>query len=504
MTITQDKIKTFPLLRALVPLVVGIVAGAFVGVPVWVWTVATLACGAMAWAGQKHNISTLYIHLTILLFGAALAAVHVPKQVIPQGQRVWIEALITDNPTYRAGRSARTSAIVGRWRPDSENSEWHRSGERLLVSFDTMYRFEAGDRVVFRSYVNPVSDTVGSYSRLMRARGYTGRTYISRYSHVVVAPAKASGLTAGIRIFQAGASSRLQKLALSPDEMAVAEAMTTGDRRGITSTLRQNYSRTGASHLLAVSGLHVGIVFLIINVLLYLLPLARRGHIAKNIVAVVAIWAYAVMVGLAPSVVRAAVMFTGAQLALATSSARNGVNIMAGTAFVMLAVKPLWLFDISFQLSFIAVVGIMAWFPPLYRLVESRWRGLNALWGVLLVSAVASVATMPLVSHTFGIFSPAGIVINPIIITTAYIVVAFSLVWIIVPIPLFAPVFRWIVGGAAWLQNKTVELVGAVPRATVEWQMPTWAVFVIYGAMIIFTAWLASRPTKETPFELPR
>jgi competence protein ComEC len=393
---------------------------------------------------------------------------------------------------------------VGRWRPETDQTEWRESGERVLVSFDTMYHFTAGDRVVFRGYVNSINDSTDSYSRLMRARGYTGRTYISQYSHVVVAPNKASGLVIAVRKFQAWATSRLQRLALPSAEMAVATAMTTGDRRSITPTLRQNYSRTGASHLLAVSGLHVGVVFLIINALLYLLPLARRGHIAKNIVAIAAIWAYAAMVGLAPSVVRAAVMFTGAQLALASSQARSGANIMAGTAFVMLAVKPLWLLDISFQLSFIAVAGIMAWFPTLYRTVESSWRGLNALWGLLLVGAVASVATMPLVSHTFGVFSPAGILLNPLIVLTANVIVCFSLLWIIAPVSWLAPVFRWVVGGATWLQNRVVELAGAVRGATIEWQMPTWAVFVVYGAMIIFTVWLASRPPKQKPFELPK
>jgi competence protein ComEC len=500
----EDKLKTVPLLKALIPLIVGIVVGVYVAVSVWVWAAATIAFGIMARVGRKYSLSTIYIHLTILLFGATLARAHVPRQIIPQGQRVWLEVQITDYPTYRGTRSGRTLAIAARWRSDSEEGIWQPSGERLVVSFDTMYRLAAGDRVVFRGYVNPISDTTNSYSRLMRARDYTGRTYISQYSHAVITPTKTGGFTTAIRRFQAGASARLGRLGLSTNEMKVAVAMTTGDRRGITPALRQSYSRTGASHLLAVSGLHVGIVFLIINVLLYLLPLARRGHIVKNVVAVVAIWSYAAMVGLSPSVVRAAVMFTGAQVALASSSMRNGVNIMAGTAFVMLAVKPLWLLDISFQLSFVAVAGIMAWFPPLYNLVRSRWRGLNALWGVLLVGAVASVATMPLVSHTFGVFSPVGILLNPIIVTTAYIVVSFSLVWIIMPFSLLAPVFRWVVGGAAWLQNRVVELVSAVPSATIEWSMPTWAVFAVYAAMIIFTVWLVSHQPKEKPFELPK
>ncbi len=492
-----------PLLKAIVPMAAGIVAGTLISVPLYVWVVAAVVCGAAAWFGRAHKIATLYIVLTLLFFGAALACAHTPREVIPRGERVWMEMRITDNPTRRDGqRSARTYGAVTRWRP--ETGEWRDRGEKLLVSFDTMWRFEAGERVVFRGYVNPVSDSAGNYSRLMHSRGYTGRTYISQYSHPEILHGKTKSPIALAKKMQAAATERLNRLRLAPKEAGVAAAMTTGDRTGITPELRRAYSRTGASHLLAVSGLHVGIVFLLVNVLLYLLPLARRGHIVKNCVAVVAIWLYVALTGLSPSAMRAAFMFTGAQIALATSRGRNAANIMCGTAMIMLAVRPGLLFDISFQLSFIAVAAILAWFSPLYRLVESRWRGLNALWATLVVGFTASVATMPLVSHTFGVFSPAGIVLNPVVILTAHLTVVFSLIWIIAPIPFLEPVFSRLAGGPAWLQNKVVSLVSEVPGAAIEWTMPLWGVFAIYAAMIIFTAWLAARPQKAEPFTLPR
>ena len=498
---SSDKLKTVPLLRALVPLIAGIVAGAFIGIPVYVWIIAAVVCGATALATLKHNLANLYINLAFLFFGAALMCAHTPKAVIPQGERVWLEVQITDNPTHRTGRSARISAIAGRYR--TETGKWSRSGEKLLVSFDTMYRFEPGDRLVFRGYVNPVSTKADSYSRLMRARSYTGRTYISEYSQVVMSPVKAKSFSAGIKKMQRGATERLLRLKAGPEEIAVAAAMTTGDRSGITPALRNSYARTGASHLLAVSGLHVGIVFLLINVVLYLLPLVRRGHIVKNVLAVIIIWLYAALTGMSPSVMRAAAMFTGAQAALAMSATRSSVNIMCGTAIIMLAISPGMLFDISFQLSFIAVAAILAWFGPLYRLLESRWKGLNALWAVLIVGLTASAATMPLVSHTFGVFSPAGVVLNPVVILTAHLVVMFSLVWIIIPLPLLEPVFRWLAGGPAWLQNKVVGLVGGVPGAAVEYTLPLGWVFAVYAVMIIFTAWFYTRPQKEEPFSMP-
>jgi competence protein ComEC len=495
-----------PLLKVLAMMAAGIAAETLVEVAMCVWVVATVICGGVAglalWRRGGGGFVTLCVGLAILFFGAAIARAHTPREVVPRGERVWMEIAIDQEPVRRAGRrSASTSGVALRWRP--EGGEWQPAGERLLVGVDTMWRIAAGDRVVFRGYVNAISDSVGSYARLMRARGYVGRAYISQYSRPGVMP---EGRRSFFKKIQLAATERLNKLNAAPDALAVAAAMTTGDRAGITPSIRSAYSRTGASHLLAVSGLHVGIVFLIVNVLLFAVPLVRRGHIVKNIVAVVAIWIYAALTGLSPSATRAAVMFTGAQIALATSRTRNPANIMCGTAVVMLAVRPGLLFDISFQLSFLAVAGILAWFSPLYDVVRSRWRLLNALWATLVIGVVAQVATMPLVSHTFGVFSPAGVVLNPLVITTAYLIVGGSLAWIAAPVPFLEPIFRWLIGGAAWIQNRVVELVAGVPGAAIEWTMPLWAVFAVYAVMVIFTAWLAGRPreSEPEPFVLPR
>lgn len=117
--------------------------------------------------------------------------------------------------------------------------------------------------------------------------------------------------------------------------------MTAGDRRSLSPALRAAYSRSGTSHLLAVSGLHVGIVFLLANLLLWWLPLFRHGHILRNIAVILLIWLYAATTGFPPSVVRAALMFSVLQFALASSSEYVGMNTLAGVAFVMLLSIPI-------------------------------------------------------------------------------------------------------------------------------------------------------------------
>lgn len=497
-----DKLKAVPLLRALVPLMAGIIVGQSFELPLYVWITAAAVCAAAAWIGGKRPLSMIYVYLAVFFFGAAAIRAHSPREVVPRGQRVWIEARITENPTLRGGRYGHTSAAVSRWR--TGEGAWTEGREKLLVSFDTVYRFLPGERVVFRGYVNPVGDSANSYVRLMRSRGYAGRTHISEYSRVETFPAAAGSQGNFFKKIQRGAVERLRRLDMGGDEMAVAAAMAAGERSGITPALRDTYARTGAVHLLSVSGVHVAMVFMLVNAALYLLPAFRRGHIAKNVLAVMLVWGYAALTGLEPPAARSAMMFTGAQAALAMSSHRSAVNILCGTAFVMLALGPGMLFDISFQLSFISVAAIAAWFGPLYRRVQTRWRALNALWASLIIALVATAATAPLVSHTFGIFSPAGIVLSPIVMVTSWLVLLFSLVWILIPAPFLAPLFGWLIGVPAWFQNKILASAAAVPGVGVEYSLPRVWMAVLYVLLIVFTIWLAVLPRRKQPFTLPR
>ena len=163
------------------------------------------------------------------------------------------------------------------------------------------------------------------------------------------------------------ASEHIRRLGLSPDAEAVALAMAAGDRTELTAERRAPYNRTGTAHVLAVSGLHVGMVFLYVNLLLGGLALLHRGHLVRNAAAVVIIWLFAAAAGLSPGTIRAAVMFTALQFALATTSRYAGVNILAAAAFGMLLWRPAYLFHIGFLLSFLSVAAILVWGLPLYR-----------------------------------------------------------------------------------------------------------------------------------------
>ena len=292
------------------------------------------------------------------------------------------------------------------------------------------------------------------------------------------------------------ASERIRRLHLPPDTEAVALAMAAGDQTELTPERRAPYARTGTAHVLAVSGLHVGMVFLYVNLLLGALALLHRGHLLRNAAAIAVIWLFAAAAGLSPGTIRAAVMFTALQLALATTSRYAGVNILSAAAFGMLLWRPSYLFHVGFQLSFLSVAAILLWGIPLYRRLRTPWRAANAAVGMLVVGAVASTATAPLVSYCFGQIPLVGLAVNPPVILLTYGVVGVSLLWLAIPWPPLSVVVRPLLEGLLWLQNRLVAEAAALPCAAIDYRMTAAQTAVVYLFFVIFTL-VAYRPWRK-------
>ena len=162
---------------------------------------------------------------------------------------------------------------------------------------------------------------------------------------------------------------RYEHLGFDDDRLAVAIAMTLGDKSRLTNDLREVYSISGASHVLALSGLHIGIIY----ALMVLVVGYRRLGWLREVVVILGIWAYAFFTGLSPSVVRAAVMITVYSIVSLANRDRMSLNTLALTAIIMLVWNPLYLYDVGFQMSFMAVLFILLFYPTLFALLPERW-----------------------------------------------------------------------------------------------------------------------------------
>ncbi len=477
----------YPMVAATIPFMAGIALFDLVTLPTWTLWGGFMICLTLAALGLHSRISNLYIITALFLFGGAMVSLRGFHPHVPTNKKIYMVLNIEEEPTIRKGFMVAPARIV----EYEDNGTDHATNERVNLYLDTLVKADFGSRIEALGRVIPFPEKFGSYSRLMSRRGFGGTLFLRAEDILNVENLEHHNL-------HSIAVARLARLGLSDNTATVIEAMAVGDRRGITPELRKAYSRAGASHILAVSGLHVGIVFMLCNLLLAWLPLLRHGQIIRAIAVVVPIWIYAAICGFSPSVVRAAVMFSVLQGAVATSSRHVSLNTLAVTAFAMLVYRPDWLFDISFQLSFIAVVAILIWGIPLMRSLQTKRWWIDSLLATLVVGAVSSIATMPLVAHSFGVVSLVGVILNPMVIFCAYIIVILAVVWIAIPITPLAEFFETALSTIGTVLNFTVEQVAALHWSAADISIPSWAVWLTYGVAIAITVVVRNIETKKS------
>lgn len=500
--------KPVPFMKILPAVVAGILVGDGAGVPIWASVAVCMAsvAGALcalrakgrrgeAVNGGAGAAASICVYLALAGFASAMTAVVRTDSVLPRSQRLVMTMTVIDNPE-RSGRwlkfTGRVDSFRAYYADEGTDMSWNRAGEKAVVRVDTSFRVSAAERLLVTGYAGELgSGDYESYARLMQRRGYGSTVWVDSSQTLLVLPDRSYTPRTVAARMQHIAAGRIAMLGLGEEEYATAAAMTIGSVGSIPDGLRDDYSVTGASHLFAVSGLNVGMVAMFVNMLLWLLPVFRYGHLIKNCTAIAAIWAYAMITGLSPSIVRAAMMFTGGQMALAASRTGNAANMLLATATVMLLVNPNYLFDISFQLSFVAVAGIFMFYGPLYDLVRSRYKAANLFWSVFMVGLAASLVVAPLVSYYFGRIPVVGILINPVLLLTSNVVVILTLLWCIMPLPFLETAFATAVGGAAWLQNAVIEVCAGKAWASLPVHMSLWQVLAVYAVLLVlFGVWL--------------
>lgn len=233
----------------------------------------------------------------------------------------------------------------------------------------------------------------------------------------------------------------------------IAQALVLGIKTELDDEIRDAYAAAGAMHVLAVSGLHVGIIYMVLSFLLKPLErVGRGGRIFKALLCLLALWAYALLTGLSPSVMRAATMFSFIIVAEATRRQTNIYNTIAASAFFLLLYDPYLLMSVGFQLSYLAVLGIVYLQPKIYLWFNFGNKGLDWLWGLTAVSIAAQLATFPLGLYYFQQFPVYFWLSNIVVIPAAYFILSLGLlcfaVGLIFPALLIYP---------AWLLEKIIQ-----------------------------------------------
>ena len=220
--------------------------------------------------------------------------------------------------------------------------------------------------------------------------------------------------------FRNRVNEKLKNYDFKTDVLAIINALLLGQRQDISPEIYNNYVNAGVIHILAVSGLHVGIIFLILNWLFKPLHRFKYGkHLIKPLLIILILWSFAFVAGLSPSVTRAVTMFSIVTCAQFLKRPTNIYNTISISIFLMLLVKPIYLFDVGFQMSYLAVLAIVSVQPMLYKLWKTPNLVIDKFWQILTVTIAAQLGVAPLglfYFHQFpGLFFISNLVIIPVL-----------------------------------------------------------------------------------------
>lgn len=320
------------------------------------------------------------------------------------------------------------------------------------------------------------------------------------------------------------------RFGISGDENAVVTAMVLGDKSGLTTQLKSIYSQAGASHVLALSGMHLAIIYFMLSwlvkrvmlciyyipellweklpveknlrlkgfmrVLLAILPSERAFLNITSFIILLIIWLYVILVGMSPSVVRSAMMLTIYGLSRMLFRQLDTNSVLALTAFITLMLSPWSLFDVGFQMSYLAVFGIGVYMPRLmqfiYKVGPGRLEGSIGLalrkaliwvFTTLSLSLSAQILIMPLVAFYFHTLPCYGIISSLVVSVTAMLIVGLSLVFLMslfMPFTFLSECLSYMLNAVTHYQNVFLEYVTALPFAVAEVDINIWQLLIIY------------------------
>lgn len=282
----------------------------------------------------------------------------------------------------------------------------------------------------------------------------------------------------------------------SERECAVAVALVIGKKDDISADLRDSYAQTGAMHLLAVSGMHVGLLALMLHFLARRIPgKGKTMVLVRNLIPLVGAWAFALITGLSGSILRAAVMFTLTFIGAAWRRDTNLYNTLAGSAFLLLTFDPWLLFDAGFQLSYLAVLGIAIYQRPIAKCWTPRRRWARWAWELNAVSFAAQLSTLPLTLYYFHQFplyfwlsALIGVPLSSLALPLGMAIFAFG------NVPFLNATLGMALSASVWLMNAGILLVQKLPWAVIAVrEMSFFEMSMLFGAIACITLAFAKR-----------
>jgi len=510
--------KEAPFIRLIIPLAAGIATGYFFRLPAAIyWAMTGCSMIAMAWlsAGsvtrrfRYRQVFGWLIHALLFAF-AGLRSGWSDGEAGRKQVEEWCRgspsmAATVDEPVVLKQKSYKALGTLTVWAADSSRA----------ISLPIMLYFRKdslvpppayGARIVLKRPPQRIKNiTAGGfdYERYCALHGLYFQVFLTGGDYRMIAEERASGFWPVLFAVRSWVVEVLRKNIPGRKESGLAEALLIGYKDDLDKGLIQTYSATGVVHVVAISGLHLGLVYGLLKAICGVAGLRRsKGWSAAVILP--GLWLFSLLAGGSPSVLRSAVMFSFIVAGEAIGRKTSLFNNLAASAFFLLCYDPLWLWDVGFQLSYAALAGIGLFRQPIYNLIACRNALADAVWKLNAVTLAAQVLTIPLCLYYFHQFPVVFLVANCIAVPLSGIILAGEIalcgVAFIKPLAAWT---GWLLCGMLRAMNWSVESLAGWRFAVITGlQVSAVQALLLYALIAALAVWLMERQPKAVPAAL--
>ncbi len=476
----------YPMVRILLPFMAGIIVCISLSsdhiIPVIFWILLLLLTVGAEFvpAIKKSSVKKWLfgVTLSLFLFVSGYNSVLLHKENLRPGHFKFIQtkgvfvAMVAE-PIQEKDHSYKTILRVTGLK--SGNAILKAEG-RILTYFakdSTLKPPAEGSLIVFSGDIQEISPPQNpggfDYRKYMANNNVYHQVYLNNISWKILENPHGFSITRIAHQISRKFVSILSNNGLKGQEFAVASALILGQNDMLDNETLQAYSGSGVTHILSVSGLHVGVIFIVINFLLGFMKKEGRQLFIKTFLILLTIWAYALLTGMSPPVMRSAAMFTFISLGNASKRNVHIINSLSVSAFMLLLINPLMISNIGFQLSYLAIVGIVFINKPITDLWNPKTKIANEIWGLIAVSLAAQIATAPLTMlyfHQFpAYFIPANLVAIPLSFLAIY---AGLSVLVTSAIPLISNFLGLVTNLLLFCLNYSVSFIEHLPHSVLK------------------------------------
>ncbi|MDD2634847.1 MAG: ComEC/Rec2 family competence protein [Bacteroidales bacterium] len=421
-----EEIRKYPFVRLTLAFIIGVLIAIIIEPPelFLLFTTAILtACVIVLHFLNKfafNFIKGIVTHLTIISFGVLLTVNYINSHNNENlnDYKGYIIGEISEDPKI----SEKTTTIKLNIIAVKNNTIWQSTEGKTLLYIENDNRtqnLKAGNKIIFSPLLSAIENKGNpeefDYKKYLTYNLIYNSDFITGDDWQLLQDNFDIGFQHKMLNFRQNLIASLEKNGLSNDELAVVSALALGYKDKLSDELRHSYSSSGAMHILAVSGLHVGIIYGILVFIFSFLKNKRLKYL-KTALIIIFIWIYATLTGLSPSVSRAALMFSIMALGNLQNRSAGSLNAIAVSAFILLIINPLNITNIGFQLSYAAVIGIILLYPKIYGIFEVKNKWIDKVWSLTAVSVAAQIATAPIGLFYFHQFSNYFILANYLLI----------------------------------------------------------------------------------------